>query len=83
MTKRIATGKTVAVTVVVVVVLIAASALVLANREGGEAGPSELPSMTLVYEVHGPAISVGDNSVAPYKRFAAWSTGPGLTGPKP
>ena len=69
MTKRIATGKTFAVTVVVVVVLIAAFALVLADLEGGEAGPSELPSMTLVYEVHGPAITVGDNSVEPYKEI--------------
>ena len=69
MTKRIATGKTAAVIVVVVVVLIAAFALVLADLEGGEAGPSELPGMTLVYEVHGPAITVGDNSVAPYKEI--------------
>ena len=69
MTKRIATGRTAAVTVVAVVVLISAFALVLANREGGEAGPSEPPGMTLVYEVNGPAISVGDNSVAPYKEI--------------
>ena len=69
MTKRIATGKTVAATVVVVVVLIAAFALVLADLEGGEAGPSELPSMTLVYEAYGPAITVGDNSVEPYKEI--------------
>ena len=69
MTKRIATGRTAAVTVVVVVVLIAASALVLANLEGGEAGPSELPGMTLVYETYGPAVTVGDNSVEPYKEI--------------
>ena len=69
MRKRIATSKTVAVTAVVVVVLIAAFALVLANLEGGEAGPGELPSMTLVYEVHGPAITVGDNSVEPYREI--------------
>ena len=64
-----ATGRTVSAIVVVVVALIAAFALVLANREGGEAGPGELPGMTLVYEVYGPAISVGDNSVAPYKEI--------------
>ena len=69
MTKRIATGRTATVTVVVVVVLIAASALILANREGGEAGPSELPGMTLVYETYGPAVTVGDNSVEPYREI--------------
>ena len=69
MTKRIATGRTVSAIVVVVVALIAALALVLANREGGEAGPSELPGMTLVYETYGPAISVGDSSVVPYKEI--------------
>ena len=67
MTKRIATWKTVSAIVVVIGSLIAAFALVLANLEGGEAGPSELPNMTLVYEVNGPAITVGDNSVEPYK----------------
>ena len=69
MAKRVATGKTVSAIVVVIGALLAAFALVLANREGGEAGPNELPSMTLVYEVNGPAISVGDNSVVPYKEI--------------
>ena len=69
MTKRIATGRAVVVTVVVVVVLIAIFALVLASREGGEAGPSELPGMTLVYETYGPAVTVGDNSVERYKEI--------------
>ena len=67
MIKRIATGKTVYVAVVAIVALIAAFAIFLSNREGGEASPTELPSMMLVYEVYGPAVSVGDNSVDPYK----------------
>ncbi len=67
MIKRIATGKTVSVAVVAVVALIAAFAIFLSNRECGEASPTELPNMTLVYEVYGPAVTIGDNSVAPYK----------------
>ena len=67
MIKRIATGKTVSVTAIAVVALIAAFAIVLVNRAGGEASPSELPSMTLVYEVYGPAVTVGQNAVDPYK----------------
>ena len=65
MIERIGTGKKISVIVVVIGVLIAALALVLANREGGEASPGELPSMTLVYEVYGPEVSVGGDRVAP------------------
>ena len=67
MIKRISTGKTISVTAIAVVALIAAFAIVLVNRAGGEASPSELPSMTLGYEVYGPAVTVGQNAVDPYK----------------
>ena len=67
MTKKIATSKTVSVTIVAIVALMAALAIFLANRAGGEASRSELPSMTLVYEVYGPAVTVGDDSIASYK----------------
>ncbi len=65
--ERIRTGKKISVFVVVIGVLIAALALVLANREGSEVSPRELPRMTLVYEIYGPEVSVGGKGVSSYK----------------
>ena len=62
-------NKTIVISVVAIGALIAAVALVLTIREGGEAGLGELPSMTLVYEVNGPAVSTGGGSVPVYKEL--------------
>lgn len=67
MLKGTTKGKTISVVVVTIGAMIAAFVLVFADQEGGEASPSELPSMTLVYEVFGPAITVGDDEVPTYK----------------
>ena len=47
--------------------LLLASALVFANNRGAEAGLGQLPSMTMVYEVYGPSISVGGRPVQPFR----------------
>ena len=54
---------------VAICALIAGLALILTIRAGGEVGPGELPSMTLVYEVKGPAVSTGDGSAPAYKEL--------------
>ena len=68
MTNRIAIRrKTLSVIAVVLGLLLVAAFLVFGNPLRSEASLSPLPSMTLVYEVYGPAISVGDRSVEPFR----------------
>ena len=62
-----ATARTVCLILVVMAVLVAASAIFSTVRARSDDNPSHLPSMTLVYEVHGPEVSVGESSVPPYK----------------
>ena len=65
--KMSATARTVSLILVVMAVLVAAAALFFATRARNEDKPGYLPSMTLVYEIHGPPVSIGGSSATPYK----------------
>ena len=43
--------------------------LVLAGRGESEASLGQLPPLTMVYEVYGPSITVGDRSVEPFREL--------------
>ncbi len=69
MTKRITVGRKTLCSVIGVAfaALLLASFLVFANGGEAEASLGQLPSMTMVYEVYGPRITVGDTIVQPFK----------------
>ena len=68
MTKRTMFGrKTLFVIGLAFAALLLVSFLVFANGDEAEATLGQLPSMTMVYEVYGPSITVGDTAVKPFK----------------
>ena len=69
MTKRITVGRKALFFVIGVafVALIITSSFAFSNEDEVETSLGQLPSMTMVYEVYGPRITVGDTIVQPFK----------------